>query len=102
MSTYTAKIKDVLKETIVETNAEQLAVVFDVVNEAGEVVLTARHGFPLDTSEEDILAELQTFADSTETDNANTERNKAHEEKHAIADKTIEALKPKELKEEEN
>lgn len=88
----TTKIISIEKETVVETNETQLAVLIELSNEAGDVIRTARLGFAIDTPKETLLAELEKYAQAAETDTANAERNAELDAKHAIADETIAAL----------
>lgn len=100
MPEFKLRIKLVVKERIVETSTEQLAVVFDVytLEEGVENVLrTARHGFPIGTSKEDIIAELTKYIDLTKSEYENASRNKEIDEINKETDATIEALQGTEI-----
>lgn len=84
-------IKKIAKEMVIADNQEQLAVTIAIL-EDGEEVVTRKVGFPLDTPEKEIKAELAKALKTHLSDKEVGERSAKLEEDNKKADKTIKNL----------
>lgn len=84
----------VLGEPVERAVTEEDRVVDDTmeigeVRELPAVLLTARHGFPLGISTDDVIAELKKVIETYASDQASMEVSAKVEAEHAVADETI-------------
>lgn len=93
--TYQTRIIDAQKQPTYDDKVSQLAVTFEVfeVVDGQETVLTkVTHGFPLETTQEEVQAQIEKFAASMAQDKATAEASADFEKANAVADETIAAL----------
>lgn len=90
-SLYSAKIKNAKKEFSLPDNASYLDVWFDIICD-GEPVAERRLAFPLDTTKEAILAEVEKYCQMFENDHKLAAEASKRAEAEADADKIVEEL----------
>lgn len=93
---HTACINKVTKEILQENNTTFIDVGFDVLLD-GEVVQSRRHGYSLDTTQEEIEVDIKKYVETFADDAARAEANKKVEELQHKADEIITNLTGKEL-----
>jgi hypothetical protein len=89
--TYGIKITSAEKITVQSDGSMMLAVGFDVL-ENDAVIVSYNHGFPLDTSKEEIDAYLADFISNYQMNKERGEKNAEFDAANKVADETIEAL----------
>ena len=89
---YTAKIKDAKKDFSLANNDPFLDIWFDILCD-GEIVAERRLGFPIETTQEAITAEVKAYCIMYENDYAGAAKAAERSEAEAEAEKTLSALK---------
>lgn len=89
--TYGIQITSAEKITVQSDGSTMLAVGFDVLEE-GKTVVSYNHGFPLNTSKEEIEAYLGEFKANYAANKERAEKNAEFDAANSVADETIEAL----------
>ncbi len=100
---YSIQITSIKPGSNLQTGERFLDVEAQILDKAGEVVTTKRFGYPMNTSEEEIRADLakalETFAAEVEYNNsAEAEKAKQVEEENQHADELAESLVGKKIK----
>lgn len=93
---YTGKIKKIEKFILQADNQTYLDVEVDVLKD-GEIVETRKLGFPLDTGNEEIEAQVKKFIETYASDQALAEQSKKVEAANKKADEAIASLTGKEI-----
>lgn len=92
------RIQKIDKLDVQADNSTVLDVTFELVNtENDEVIETLRHNFPLNTTEEQMTAELQKVVDTYNNDQELKVKNAELEAAHKVADETIGQMTGKEI-----
>lgn len=90
-------VKSIKKETSVQDNETFFDVCVQLFDDAGELLVERRLGFPLHTTQDEMLAELAKFKKTYKSDMTGMEKNAAFDALHAEADKVISNVEGKEL-----
>ncbi|MDE2439138.1 MAG: hypothetical protein KGN01_07165 [Patescibacteria group bacterium] len=89
---YTYKIKNAYKYSDIPANIITLAVSYQLIDEDGNVVEESNHGFPLDTTTEQLESYFNELCNSRWENNLVHLENAELDAKLAVADKTIEEI----------
>ena len=93
---YTLEIKDITKQTSVETGERFLAVNFEILDKK-DVIFTKSVGFPMGTDIEDIKAELAKHLDNYKLEVEKREAQAIIDKEDKNADNIIEELQNQKL-----
>lgn len=89
---HTAQIKKVTKEVLQADNTNFLDITVEIVNDKDKVVAVRKLGFPFDTPEKEIKAEIKATVKQYEAELENAEREKLKAEAEENANKVVENL----------